>query len=506
MERAYPYLVVLTVVAVVTCVGTALMRRISRRIGAVDAPDERRAHTRPTPTLGGVAMFVGFLAGMVVAWRMGAFAEVFRGNTEPLGVVLAATVILVVGAIDDVREVSAPAKAAGTVLAASVLVFAGISILVFRVPFEGTFILSADWSYLLSVIWVLGMTNAINFIDGLDGLAAGICAISAATFFLYATRLGDEGLLQAGNIGPLLAIIVLGMCLGFLPHNLHPARIFMGDAGALLLGLLLAASTMVVGGRTDQQYSGQAFFFYAPLVIPLLILAVPILDTAWAIVRRATKRKGVATADKDHFHHRLIRLGHGYWRSVIILWLWTALLSGFVLYATYTGQGNGIAPFAIAAILLALFTVLHPSTRSQRRADREAALASITDPATLVPPPAPIGDTASAPVGEALEPTIDLSGEHPVVAPPMTSSVPSPAPAAATGPPRSPADPVAERPGPRPADGPDTADGPETADATDVSRPTAGSKRSRRARNVPPPADSPGRRRRSRSSSRRPGL
>jgi UDP-GlcNAc:undecaprenyl-phosphate GlcNAc-1-phosphate transferase len=211
------------------------------------------------------------------------------------------------------------------------------------------------------------MTQAINLIDGLDGLAAGIVAISAGAFFLYTMRLMDVGLLQPGNLGPLLAVIVLGMCIGFLPWNVHPARIFMGDCGALLLGLLMAASTMVVGGRTDQSYSGSAFFFYAPLFIPLLILGVPILDTAWAIVRRATRGKGVATADKDHLHHRLMRLGHGYWRSVLILWAWTALLSGLVLYPTYTGQGNAYVVFGLLGLGLALFTFFHPSTRRWRK-------------------------------------------------------------------------------------------------------------------------------------------
>ena len=201
--------------------------------------------------------------------------------------------------------------------------------------------MSADWSYLISVIWVVGMANAINIIDGLDGLAAGIVGIAAAAFFLYSMQLADAGLLQDGNAGPLVAIIVLAICVGFLPFNVHPARIFMGDCGALLLGLLMAASTMVIGGRTDQPFSGQSFFFYAPLLIPLLVLAVPIFDTLFAIVRRARKRTGLATADKDHLHHRLMRLGHGHWRSVLILWAWTALLSGFVLYPTITGRGNG---------------------------------------------------------------------------------------------------------------------------------------------------------------------
>jgi len=365
------YGVILAVVAGTTFASLFLVRRLSFRVGAVVRPDERRVHERPTPTLGGVSMLLGVLVGMGVAWAMGSFDAIFAGSTEPLGLVIAAVLIAAVGVIDDLRDVSAPAKLAGMVVAASVLVISGISILVFRVPFAGTFILSTDWSYLLSVLWVIGMANAINLIDGLDGLAGGIVAIAAGTFFLYAHKLSGEGLLAVGNIGPLIAVIVLGACLGFLPHNIHPARIFMGDGGALLLGLLMAASTMVVGGRTDRSFSGNSFFFFAPLFIPLVILGVPVVDTLFAIIRRARRRSGISTADKGHLHHRLMDLGHGHRRSVFILWTWTALLSGFVLWPIYSRSGDGLVPFGIAAILLSLFTVLHPGVRTGRRGSTE---------------------------------------------------------------------------------------------------------------------------------------
>jgi UDP-GlcNAc:undecaprenyl-phosphate/decaprenyl-phosphate GlcNAc-1-phosphate transferase len=375
------YGIVLGVVFVTTLVLVPVVRRIAIRIGAIVRPDERRVHARPTPTLGGVGMLVGFLAGMAVAWRLPAFESVFDNNTEPLGLVLAAIAILVVGGIDDLREVSAPAKMSGIVVAASVLVFSGISILTLRIPFVSTFILDPNWSYLLSVIWVLGMTNAINFIDGLDGLAAGIVGIAAVTFFLYAQQLVHEGSLPTNNIGPLISVLVLGMCIGFLPYNIHPSRIFMGDGGALLLGLLMAASTMVVGGRTDTPVSGQTFFFFAPVFIPLVILGVPVLDTAFAIIRRARTRTSPAAADKDHLHHRLMRLGHGHRRSVFILWGWTALLCAFVLYPTYTHKGDAVVPFGIAALGLALYTLLHPGLRQARRSDHEASVQAIGEQA-----------------------------------------------------------------------------------------------------------------------------
>ncbi|HSL58048.1 MAG TPA: MraY family glycosyltransferase [Acidimicrobiales bacterium] len=378
------YLTVLAVATGVTVVATPLFRRFALARRLVHAPDERRVHEVPTPTLGGVAMLAGVLVAMLVAWRMDAFAPVFAASTEPLGVVLAVLVIHTVGAVDELRKtvartyladgISAPAKLAGMVLAGSVLSFAGVSILHFRIPFGDQLglgdlvVLSPDLSALLTVVWVVGMVNAVNLIDGLDGLAAGIVAIASGAFFLYSELLADRGFIGPENLGPLVAIITLGVCLGFLPWNVHPAKIFMGDNGALMLGLLMAASTISVGGRTDDPFSGQTFFFFAPLVIPLVILGVPILDTAASIVRRARNRTGVATADKNHLHHRLMRLGHGQWRSVAILWTWTALLSGFVLYPAFTGTGDAIVPLGVAALALALYTLFHPGVRRARAA------------------------------------------------------------------------------------------------------------------------------------------
>jgi len=291
-----------------------------------------------------------------------------------IGVVVAAVVIWSVGFVDDLREISPPAKIAGMVLSGSILSLTGVSILVFRVPFFEVLFLSPDWSALITVLWVVGMANVINLIDGLDGLAAGIVAIASGTFLLYAIRLGNEDILDPANPGALWAVIALGVCIGFLPHNVHPARIFMGDGGALLLGLLMAASTMSVGGRATTEFSGQAFFFFAPIFIPLVILGVPILDTLFAIVRRAARRRGVAAPDKEHLHHRLMNLGHGHRRSVLILWAWTALLSAFVLYPTYSGEGNALVPIGVAALALGLFSLLHPRWRGAVEEVDEAEL------------------------------------------------------------------------------------------------------------------------------------
>jgi UDP-GlcNAc:undecaprenyl-phosphate GlcNAc-1-phosphate transferase len=365
------FLLIGAVAAIVTFTTTPLVAILARRQGWVYLPNDRTVHQSPLPDVGGLAMYLGLLAAMLAAWLLDAFDVLFASNSEPIGVLVAATIIYVVGFVDDIRGLSPPAKVAGTVLAGLALVQFGVVMYAFRLPFfDGPILLAQEWRPLVTVLWLLGMTTAVNLIDGLDGLAAGIVAIGAGAFFLYSQELIDSEVLDARNIGPLVAIIAVGVCVGFLPHNFNPARIMMGDGGALLLGLLLAVATSVVGGRADsfnQEFVGQTYFFLAPLAIPLLILGVPILDLAFAIFRRATSRRSLSTADKGHLHHRLMDLGHGHRRSVVILWTWTLLLSAFVLYPTLTGRNPTYLPFGIIALAIVLFTVLHPSVRARRR-------------------------------------------------------------------------------------------------------------------------------------------
>ncbi len=380
------YLIVLLVAALVTWLLTPVVRRMAIRLGAVVSPDARRVHERPTPTLGGAAMYGGFLAALATASVLPQFRPVFRGTSEPLGLLIGATVMFAVGALDDLREVSPPAKLAGQVFSGSLLSLLGITLLFFRIPFAGFVVLSPDLSPLLTVIWVALMANAVNLIDGLDGLAAGVVGIAGVAFFAYSLRLSDSGLLAGSNLAPLVAIIAVGVCVGFLPRNAHPAKIFMGDAGALFLGLLLAASTILVGGRTADQFSGQTFFFFAPLVIPFVILGVPMLDTALAVLRRAARRSSIAMPDKEHLHHRLMALGHGQRRAVFILWAWTAVLAGLVLAPTYTNEGNALVPIGIAALALILYAIFHPTARRARRSAVEAANGHADKDVELEPP------------------------------------------------------------------------------------------------------------------------
>ena len=363
------YAVILVVAAASTWVLTFPARRIAVQIGYVAQPDARKVHQRVTPQSGGVAMFLGLLVAWAVAASVPALDGLFRGTSEPLGLILGAAAIFVVGLIDDFRDMSAPAKVAGEVLAALILYFMGVTWFQFKVPLAGFLLLSPEWTPLLTALWVIAITNAVNLIDGLDGLAAGVVAIASGALAVYGLHLQHLGNLPTDNIGPLIAVVTCGVCLGFLPHNFHPARIFMGDGGALLLGLLMAASTMLIGGRAActvggvAARSGQTYFFFAPLFIPFFILGVPMVDMAFAFIRRTANRTGFSTPDKNHLHHRLLRLGHGHRRSVLILWAWTVLLSGFVLFPLYVSSVNAFIPFGAFALGVILYTLFHPSLR-----------------------------------------------------------------------------------------------------------------------------------------------
>ena len=360
------YLIVGASAAATTAGATKAVEILAHKKGWLAEPDERRLHPVPTPNVGGLAFLVGLIAALLLASRMDRFSSVISGNSELIGVLIAAVVITVLGFVDDIRELSPPMKVTGVVAVGIVLVWFGVTMFYFRLPFLDVFVLSNDWIPLFTVVWLLGMTQAINLIDGLDGLATGIVAIAAGSFFVYSKHLGDLGLLAEPNIGPLISIITLGICIGFLPFNFNPAKIFMGDCGALMLGLLMAIATSVVGGRADpqsQNFSGQTYFFIAPLFIPLLILGVPLFDVVFAIFRRTINRQGFATADRGHLHHRLIALGHGPRRAVVILWSWTALLSAVALYPALSSSSPNFLPLIAAAVILALFTVLHPRWR-----------------------------------------------------------------------------------------------------------------------------------------------
>jgi len=367
------YLGVFLATAGVTCVATPLVRLGAVRVKAIDYPSERKVHARPTPTLGGLAMLLGILVGFGVARLTPALAPAFRFSSELQGALLAALVACALGVVDDMRNLSAPAKVAGQVLAASLLILNGVELLFFWLPLprQGVLSLGPDLAVPLTILWVLILVNAVNLIDGLDGLAAGIVFIAAAAFFVYAYRVPPVTGSATLQAAPILCAVVAGACIGFLPWNFPPARIIMGDTGSMLLGMLLAAATISAIGRTLQPTGHDVAAFSIPVLIPVLVLAVPLLDVVLAIVRRLAHHRPVFAPDKDHIHHQLLQVGHSQRQTVLLMYLWSAVLAGSALGLTYVSS-RGVATATVLFALLVVAGTLVPRLLRVGRGTRAA--------------------------------------------------------------------------------------------------------------------------------------
>jgi UDP-GlcNAc:undecaprenyl-phosphate GlcNAc-1-phosphate transferase len=294
------------VAAVVTLVMTPQTGRLAVRVGAIDLPRDRSLHEAPVPRLGGLAI----LAGLLVA-----AAAFMPWSAETRGILGGAIAIGLVGALDDVRDLPPPVKLALQVAAAAIPVAAGVRVEVFTLPFLGSVELGATGGGILTGLGMVAVMNVVNFTDGVDGLAAGVCTISGATFAVIALSLDR---VDAG----VLAALTAGAALGFLWHNFHPASVFMGDAGSNLLGLMLACIAVQGVLKTAAVVA---------LVFPLVVLAVPILDTAFVVAKRFKYRRPAWQADAEHFHHRMARIGFSQRRTVIYLYLWTLALAALAL-------------------------------------------------------------------------------------------------------------------------------------------------------------------------------
>ncbi len=360
------HLAVAAAAAVVTAVSAPLVVRLSRRYGVVEAPPDTGGPKRPrVPSLGGLAMLLGFLAAMGVAWLLADFAPLFASSSEPLALVLGALVIVAIGVVDDVVGLAPPIKLAGQIVAALAVVLLGVELVFFWVPGFQMVALSSDLAMPLTIIALVAMINAINLIDGLDGLAAGVAAIAAAAFFAFTVQTESAGLVEAVPISAsLVAAIVFGMAIGFLTHNWHPARLFMGDTGSMLLGLLLGAAGVSYVGRTVTPSTAD-FYGALPLLIPALVLAVPFLDTAFAVVRRLARGRPVTSGDRGHLHHLLLAFGHSHRRAVIVLYYWSAILAFGSVGPAYLSLAQLLPWLAVAAALGVAITAL--GVRAPRR-------------------------------------------------------------------------------------------------------------------------------------------
>jgi UDP-GlcNAc:undecaprenyl-phosphate GlcNAc-1-phosphate transferase len=369
------YALVLGVAALIAHTATPAVVAIARRIGAVDIPDDRKVHAVPTPTLGGTAIFLGFSGGFAVAWALPTFRDSFRTvsiwpPSELVGIAAGTAIIFALGVIDDLKGLRAPAKLSGQLLAAGIVFLSGVRLYYFRFPFVGPVSLSSDLSAIATIGWIVVIVNAVNLIDGLDGLAAGITAIAAGTFFIYSYQLAERGLAGPEQSAPLISVVIVGATLGFLRYNFNPARIFMGDSGSMTLGFLLAAATTVGVGRSAPANDiPESVLFYLPLIIPVIVLAIPILDTSLAIVRRARRGSHIFVADKEHLHHRLLEIGHGHRQAVLILYAWTAVIAGAGLALSFVPDPAITLLFLGAGAAVLIYTMLprlvRPSSRSR---------------------------------------------------------------------------------------------------------------------------------------------
>ncbi|MGW5119005.1 MraY family glycosyltransferase [Streptomyces noursei] len=338
------YLLTLCVTAAVTYLLTGPVRKFAIAAGAVPEIRARDVHREPTPRLGGIAMFGGLCAGLLVAAHLTNLKSVFETN-EPRALLSGAALIWILGVLDDKWGVDALVKLGGQMIAAGVMVLQGLTILYLPVPGIGTVALTPMQGTLLTVALVVITINAVNFVDGLDGLASGMVCIAAAAFFMYTYRLWFGYGIEAAAPATLFSVVLMGMCLGFLPHNMHPARIFMGDSGSMLIGLVMAAGAVSLTGQVDPDLLNQKAGglreathamvpVYIPLLLPLTIIAVPVADLILAIVRRTWKGQSPFAADRGHLHHRLLEIGHSHSRAVLIMYFWSALIAfGAVAYS-----------------------------------------------------------------------------------------------------------------------------------------------------------------------------
>jgi UDP-GlcNAc:undecaprenyl-phosphate/decaprenyl-phosphate GlcNAc-1-phosphate transferase len=346
--------------ALVACVaasGSYLLTPAARRLaiawGAVARPRDRDVHAVAIPRMGGVAILAGLAMALFVAARLPALRAAFANGPEMPWVLAAGAIICFLGVLDDLYELDSLTKLAGQVLATGVMVtLGGVQLADVYLPWgSGTVSLGRDLAIPVTILLTVLTINAVNFIDGLDGLAAGVTAIAAGGFFVFSYHLARIGYLDIAAVPTLLTAALAGTCIGFLPHNFSPARIFMGDSGSMLVGLMLSAAATTATTSTDPQAFDTAFGslpLALPLLIPATILAVPFVDLVLALIRRVSRGQSPFAPDKRHLHHRLLEFGHSHRRAVLLLYYWSALLAF---------GGAALSIFRVALVLIVMAAV-----------------------------------------------------------------------------------------------------------------------------------------------------
>jgi UDP-GlcNAc:undecaprenyl-phosphate GlcNAc-1-phosphate transferase len=341
------YIFTILFTATVTLILSWAVWRIGLRYKLYPAIRERDVHRTPTPRLGGVAMFLGAVAAFAVS-AFTPYFQIFWANPRQVWAILAAVALTVlVGVADDLWDLDWMIKLAAQFLAAGIIAWFG-QLQIYSLPIGGMTVPSAAVSFTLPVFAIVIVMNAVNFIDGLDGLVAGVCLIANAIFFVYSYFIvRDSGASSYFNLASFIAAMLVGICLGFLPMNWHPAKLFMGDSGALVLGLLMATGAIAITGQfdpatldPDEFGRSQLLGAFIPILLPVAVVILPLLDFGSAVIRRMQAGKSPFSPDRKHLHHRMLDMGHSSQGSVYIFYAWTAVI-GLSMLLMYIGVGHG---------------------------------------------------------------------------------------------------------------------------------------------------------------------
>ncbi|WP_418276267.1 glycosyltransferase family 4 protein [Isoptericola jiangsuensis] len=380
------YLLVMLIAAAVTYLATPGARWVARRTNAISAVRARDVHLMPTPRLGGLAMLLGIVVAVVLASQM-PFLEPVFATPQVLGIVGGAAIVCLLGWADDVWDLDWMTKLAGQILAAGFMALNQVQLTTLPTP-GGLTIPSARLSLFVTILVVVVAMNAVNFVDGLDGLAAGIVAIGGTAFFLYTYSLTQQASpTDFASIATMVTAVLVGVCLGFLPHNFYPSHIFMGDSGSMVLGLVFAGAVISVTGQidatvTDAVSGAQRAPLFIPLLLPLAVVLLPLLDMTLAVVRRLAAGKSPMAPDRMHLHHRMLALGHSHRRAVLILYVWTAVFAfGTVAFVEWRWQI--VVSWLGVAIVVALVLTLGPLRTRGRFLDDDVASGTIPVAATV---------------------------------------------------------------------------------------------------------------------------
>ena len=353
--------------AIITYFCSGWVRVLATRLGAVAIPRERDVHVQPTPRMGGLAMYIGVLAAVLLASQLPALTRGFVYSSGLPAVLVAGGIIMGIGLIDDKWGLDALTKFAGQITAASVLVTMGVAWSVLYIPVGGvgTIVLDQVSSILLTLALTVAIVNAMNFVDGLDGLAAGLGLITASAICIFSVGLlrdhGGDVLFYPPAV---ISVVLAGACLGFLPHNFHRARIFMGDSGSMLIGLMLAAASTTAAGPISQNAYGarDVFALLSPFLLVVAVMFVPMLDLLLAIVRRTRAGRSAFSPDKMHLHHRLLQIGHSHRRVVLLIYLWVGIVA-FGTASTIFFDPRYTGAVMLVAIVVAIVVTVIPLLR-----------------------------------------------------------------------------------------------------------------------------------------------